>query len=505
MVDTLPLRHHFINGAPFQGTPCEIQEIINPSTGSPLAQLPYASKEDANTAVQAAHNALDAWANTPSATRAKILFKWRQLIEDHQNEIIQHICSEHGKSITEAKGSLIRGLDVLEFACGIPSHLKGEFSANVGRNVDSYSIRQPIGVVAAITPFNFPVMVALWISAVAIACGNTVVLKPSERNPSAALKLAELAIQAGLPKGVFNVLNGSKEAVNGLITHPLVSAVSFVGQTTTAKYIQETSIKHGKRVQAFGAAKNHALVLPDAEIDQTVDAIIGAAYGSAGERCMAISVAVAVGDHTADLLAEKIKHKAKDLKIGAPLTSNKTDTNAEMGPLITKAHFDKVKTYIENGIKEQASLLLDGREACLPEEGFFLGATLFDHVTPNMSIYQNEIFGPVLCLIRVKTYEEGVTLINNHSYANGVAIFTKDGGYARDFCQRIQVGMVGVNVPIPVPVGYHSFGGWKDSIFADHGMHGMEGIRFFTKLKTITSRWPTESHCGIEFSLPTVE
>ncbi len=491
---------HLIDGAETSGNSQKSQPIINPSTEQILGYVPLANQEDVNQAVRAALDAFPLWADTPPAARAKILFKWRQLIDDHLDELAHLISSEHGKSKIEAVGSIQRGADVLEFACSIPSALKGEFSSNVGRQVDSYSIRQPVGVVAAITPFNFPAMIPLWIGSVAIACGNTVVLKPSERTPSAALFLAKLALKAGLPKGVLNILHGAKDAVNGLLTHPDVAAVSFVGQTSTAKYVQETAIAHGKRVQAFGGAKNHALVMPDADMDSTVDAILGAAYGSAGERCMAISVAVAVGNNTADTLVEKLSPKIKALKIDAP-----TNAAAEMGPLITKEHHTKVHTLIDTGVKEGASLLIDGRELCVGKTGYFLGGCLFDHVKTDMEIYQNEIFGPVLCVVRVQSYEEGLNLINNHAYANGVAIFTRDGDSARDFCHRIQVGMVGVNVPIPVPVGFHSFGGWKDSVFADHGMHGMEGVRFFTKLKTITSRWPSGIRQGVEFSLPTVE
>ena len=491
---------HLIDGLDVSSTSTDTLPVINPSTEQTLGYVPLANQKDVDQAVLAAKQALPGWADTPPAARAKILFKWRQLIDDHMDELASLISQEHGKSKTEAVGSIQRGADVLEFACGIPSALKGEFSSNVGRQVDSYSLRQPVGVVAAITPFNFPAMIPLWIGSVAIACGNTVVLKPSERTPSTAVLLAKLALKAGLPKGVLNILHGAKDAVNGLLTHPDVAAVSFVGQTSTAKYVQETAIAHGKRVQAFGGAKNHALVMPDADIDSTVDSILGAAYGSAGERCMAISVAVVVGDQTADTLIEKLSPKIKALKIDAP-----TNAAAEMGPLITKDHYTKVRTFIDTGVKEGATLVVDGRETCSGKTGYFLGGCLFDSVQPNMTIYQNEIFGPVLCIVRVHTYEEGLDLINSHSYANGVAIFTRDGDSARDFCHRVQVGMVGVNVPIPVPVGFHSFGGWKDSVFADHGMHGMEGVRFFTKLKTITSRRPSGIRQGVEFSLPTVE
>lgn len=491
---------HFINGQDFKGTGIQTLPVVNPSTEQILGYVPLAEQEDVNRAVTAAKTAFPAWADTPPAARAKILFRWRQLIDDNMDKIASVISDEHGKSKAEAIGSILRGADALEFSCGIPSALKGDYSVNVGRNVDSYSMRQPIGVVGAITPFNFPAMIPLWIGSVAIACGNTLILKPSERNPSAASLLAKLALEAGLPKGVFNVLNGAKDAVNGLLTHPDVDAISFVGQTSTAEYVQQTAIAHGKRVQAFGGAKNHALVMPDADLESTVDSILGAAFGSAGERCMAISVVVAIGDQTANSLAEQLASKIPALKIGSP-----TDVSAEMGPLITKQHLAKVQSYVEQGLTEGAKLVVDGREQKISTPGFFMGGCLFDHVKPNMKIYQDEIFGPVLCIVRVESYQEGLDLINNHPYANGVAIFTRDGDCARDFCHRIQVGMVGVNVPIPVPVGFHSFGGWKNSVFADHGMHGMEGMRFFTKLKTVTSRWPSGIRQGVEFSLPTVE
>lgn len=492
---------HFINGAyvsninPVQGVLCD---VFDPSVGEVIAQGYYASDKEIDLAVSAAEKAFPEWSDTPPAARSKILRQWRQLIEENQEQITTFICQEHGKSKTEAMGSLIRGLDVLDFACGIPTHLKGEYSANVGRTVDCYSIRQPLGVVATITPFNFPVMIALWSASVAIACGNTVVLKPSERNPSAAFFIAELAIKAGLPKGVLNVVFGAVDAVNALITHPKVAAISFVGRTSTARYIQETGIAHGKRVQAFGSAKNHALVMPDTDLTQTVDALVGAAYGSAGERCMAISVVVAVGDELANKLVSHMIPKVKALKIGAYV-----DPKAEMGPLITQEHRERVTGYIAKGIEEGAKLVVDGRQLEVPEKGYYLAGCLFDHVKPSMTIYQDEIFGPVLCIVRVKDYEEGLQLINSNSFANGVAIFTRDGDCARDFCHRVQVGMVGVNVPIPVPVGYHSFGGWKNSNFGDHGMHGEEGVRFFTKLKTVTSRWPSGIRQGIDFSLPT--
>jgi malonate-semialdehyde dehydrogenase (acetylating) / methylmalonate-semialdehyde dehydrogenase len=489
---------HFINGQFSRGTSQEHGRIVNPATAHEIGMVPYANREDAHRTVIAAAEAFPGWAATPSAVRAKVLLKWRQLLEQHQEELANLVSEEHGKSSTEALGSLARGMDVLDFALGIPAHLKGEFSENVGRNVDCFSMRQPLGVCVAITPFNFPAMIPLWIGSVALACGNTVIIKPSERNPSCPTRMVELGHQAGIPKGVLNVLHGAKEAVNSLITHEKVAAVSFVGQTTTAKYVQQTAIQHGKRVQAFGGAKNHALILPDTDIDQTVDAIVGAAYGSAGERCMAISVVVVVGDSLANTLIEKLTPKIKQLKIGSF-----EDPSAEMGPLITKEHYQKVLSYVDQGIQEGAHLVVDGRDQKF-DKGYFLAGCLFDRVQPNMRIYQEEIFGPVLCIVRVDTYEQGLQLINQHPYANGVAIFTRDGDCARDFCSRVAVGMVGVNVPIPVPVGYHSFGGWKQSIFADHGMHGMEGVRFFTQLKTITSRWPSGIRSGIDFSLPTV-
>ncbi|WP_032112915.1 CoA-acylating methylmalonate-semialdehyde dehydrogenase [Candidatus Paracaedibacter symbiosus] len=490
---------HFIAGEFYEGHPIRVAPIINPSTESVIKEVVYGSAKDVDHATKAAADAFPEWAATPPAARAKVLMKWRVLIEQHLDQLADVIGAEHGKSKVEAIGSITRGTDVLEYACGIPSSLMGDYSANVGRQIDSYSMRQPLGVVAAITPFNFPAMIPLWICSVAIACGNTVVLKPSERNPSCAILLAELAIKAGLPKGVFNVVHGAKETVNALLEHPTIQAISFVGQTATAEYIQKTAIANGKRVQAFGGAKNHALVMPDIDLESTTDAILGAAYGSTGERCMAISAVIAVGDTVADQLIEQLTPKIKALKIGCY-----TEGAMEMGPLITQEHKQKVLAYIEAGVTQGAKLVVDGRSSSIPDKGYFLGGCLFDQVTPQMSIYREEIFGPVLVVMRVRSYEEGLSLINQHQYANGVAIFTRDGDTARDFCARVQVGMVGVNVPIPVPVGYHSFGGWKRSNFADHGMHGMEGVRFFTKLKTITSRWPSGIRQGVDFSLPTL-
>lgn len=490
---------HFVAGQFYEGHPVRFGQVINPATEVIMGQVAHASSADVDYAVRAAESAFAEWSITPPAARAKNLMKWRYLIEQNLEELADLIGQEHGKSKIEAIGSITRGVDVLEFACGIPTHLMGAYSSNVGRQVDSWSMRQPLGVVAAITPFNFPAMIPLWICSIAIACGNTVLLKPSERNPSCATLLAELALKAGLPKGGFNVIHGAREAVDALLEHPSVQAISFVGQTATAQYIQRKAITHGKRVRAFGGAKNHALVMPDADLDSTMEAILGAAYGSTGERCMAISIVVAVGNAMADELIVRLKPRISALKIGCY-----TENSVEMGPLITKEHYQKVLGYIAAGISEGATLVVDGRKASVPARGYFLGGCLFDHVTSDMSIYREEIFGPILAIVRVQSYEEGLSLINHHHYANGVAIFTRDGDKTRDFCERVQVGMVGVNVPIPVPVGYHSFGGWKQSSFADHGMHGMEGVRFFTRLKTITSRWPSGIRKGVEFSLPTL-
>jgi malonate-semialdehyde dehydrogenase (acetylating)/methylmalonate-semialdehyde dehydrogenase len=401
----------------------------------------------------------------------------------------------------DAFGEITRGLEVIEFACGIPHLLKGEFSAQVGGGVDSYSLRQPLGVVAGITPFNFPAMVPLWMLPVALACGNAFILKPSERDPSASLMLADLLKQAGLPDGVFSVLQGDQEAVIALLAHGDVNAISFVGSTPVARHIYATGTSHGKRVQALGGAKNHLVVMPDADLDQAVDALMGAAYGSAGERCMAISVAVAVGD-VADALVERLAARATALRVGAG-----TDPQAEMGPLVTRVHLDKVRGYVDAGVAEGAQLVVDGRALKVSghEAGFFLGACLFDHVTPAMSLWREEIFGPVLAVVRVKDFDAAVKLIDAHAYGNGVALFTRDGDCAREFVQRVQIGMVGINVPIPVPMAFHSFGGWKQSMFGDHAMHGMEGVRFYTRLKTVTSRWPTGIRAGAEFVMPTLK
>ena len=491
---------HIIDNTQVTGSPGGTS--FNPATGQTVADVPYADQTLVDQAVASSKKAFETWSQTPPPARAKIMFKFRNLVVEHMDEIAQLIAEEHGKNITESKGSIERGLEVLEFACGIPVHLKGDFSENVGRKVDVHAFRQPLGVCVGISPFNFPAMIPLWMAPIAIACGNTFIIKPSEKNPSAPQRLVELAHEAGLPEGVMNLVHGGKDAVNGLITHKDVAAISFVGQTSTAKYVQETAMKHGKRIQAFGGAKNHMVVMPDADLDQTVNALLGAGFGSAGERCMAISVAVIVGDEMADKVVSALKPKVEALKIGAY-----TEEGAEMGPLISKEHLEKVRSYIESGIQEGADLVVDGRGYKHPThaQGYFLGGCLFDHVKPNMKIYTDEIFGPVLSVVRVKTYEEALELTSSHPYGNGTAIFTRDGDCARDFIHRVQVGMVGVNVPIPVPSASHSFGGWKDSIFADHGMHGMEGVRFFTKLKTTTSRWPSGIRQGVEFSLMTTE
>jgi len=490
---------HYIGGKAVAGTSGRQSDVFNPATGERTARVDLASKGEVDTAVTTAKAALAKWAATPPVVRARVMFRFKELCERNADELVRMISAEHGKVQSDARGELQRGLEVVEFACGIPHLLKGEFSENVGTNVDSWSIRQPVGVCVGITPFNFPAMVPMWMFPISIACGNVFILKPSERDPSTPFRIAELLTEAGLPAGVFNVVNGDKEAVDALLTHPDVAAVSFVGSTTIAEYVYTTGCAHGKRVQALGGAKNHMVVMPDADLDQATDALMGAGYGSAGERCMAISVAVAVGNKTGDALIERLAPRVRALKVGPG-----TDPDAEMGPLVTKPHFEKVKGYIDDGVREGAELVVDGRGLKLQgyEGGYFLGGSLFDRVRPEMRIYQEEIFGPVLSVVRVDDYDTAVNLINAHAYANGTAIFTRDGDAARTFASAIQVGMVGVNVPIPVPMAFHSFGGWKRSIFGDHGVHGPEGIHFYTKLKTITSRWPTGIRAGAEFVMP---
>jgi malonate-semialdehyde dehydrogenase (acetylating)/methylmalonate-semialdehyde dehydrogenase len=491
---------HWIGGRLVAGTSGRHSEVYNPSEGKVCAQLPLASVDEVDAAVQSAKAALPAWAATTPLRRARIMFKFKDLLEQHANQIAALISREHGKVLSDAHGELQRGIEVVEFACGAPQLLKTEFAENVGGGIDSYSLRQPVGVCAGITPFNFPAMVPLWMFPMAIVCGNTYVLKPSERDPSTALFLAELFKQAGLPDGVLNVVNGDKTAVDALLSHSDVKAIAFVGSTPIASYVYSTGTAHGKRVQAFGGAKNHMVVMPDADAEMAADALLGAAYGSAGERCMAISVAVFVGDKIADDVIARVKQKIAGMKVGTSTTAG-----AEMGPLINGPHRDKVKGYIDSGVDQGAQLLVDGRDFTVAgaENGYFVGPTLFDHAQADMKIYQEEIFGPVLTCMRVTSFDAAVKLLNDHQYGNGTAIFTRDGDTARAFAHGIEVGMVGINVPIPVPVAYHSFGGWKASIFGDHAMYGPDSVRFYTRLKTITQRWPSGIRAGAEFVMPT--
>ena len=473
--------------------------VFDSATGKQCAEVVLSSEADVRAAVDAARAAFDGWSKTPVMRRARVMFRLKELIERDRAEIAALITEEHGKVLHDADGSIQRGLECVEFACGIPHLIKGEFSDQVGTRVDTYSMRQPMGVCVGITPFNFPAMVPLWMFPLAIACGNTFILKPSEKDPGCALKWAELLHEAGLPPGVFNVVQGDHVAVNSLLTDERVAAVSFVGSTAVAEHVYRTAAENGKRVQALGGAKNHLVVLPDADMDQVADALVGAGYGSAGERCMAISAVVAVGA-SAEPLLEKLLPKIEALKVGPG-----TDNNNDMGPLITAEHCDKVRSYIDLGEQEGAKLLVDGRRHSITDSpGYFLGPTLFDHATRDMRVYQEEIFGPVLTMTRVDTFDEAVGLVNDHEYGNGTAIFTRDGDAAREFAVGIQVGMVGVNVPIPVPLAFHSFGGWKRSLFGDMSIYGMEGVRFYTRLKTVTSRWPTGIRAGAEFSMPTM-
>ncbi len=490
-----------INGRAEASTAGRFSPVFNPATGEQTAELSLSSVAEVGKAVAAAKEAAPAWGRTPPLKRARYMFKFKELLEKHADDIARAIGNEHGKTHADALGEVARGIEVVEFACGIPHLLKGEFSRNVGTDVDTYSDRQPLGVCAGITPFNFPAMVPLWMHPVAIACGNTFVLKPSERDPSAPMLVFDLFKQAGFPDGVLNVVNGDKEAVDAILDHPDVKAVSFVGSTPIAHYVYSRGTAAGKRVQALGGAKNHMVVLPDADIDKAADALMGAGYGSAGERCMAISVAVPVGEETANRLIEELAPRVRALKIGPA-----TDPDAEMGPLVTKQHMEKVLGYIDKGVKEGAELVVDGRGLKLQgyENGYFVGGSLFDRVKPDMTIYKEEIFGPVLSVLRAKSYDEAVDLINRHEYGNGTAIFTRDGDSARTFADQIEVGMVGINVPIPVPVAYHSFGGWKRSLFGDHSIYGPEGIRFYTRLKTVTTRWPAGIAHGAVFTFPSM-
>ncbi len=473
--------------------------VYNPSTGEEISKVLLSQKEDFEDVIKSSKDSQASWSNTTPLKRSRILSNYKNLIEKNLEELATLVSTEHGKTLDDAKGSVTRGLEVVEFACGIPHLLKGEFSQNVGSNIDSWSVRQPLGISAGITPFNFPAMVPMWMYPISIACGNSFILKPSEKDPSCSIKLAELFTEAGLPDGVFNVIQGDKTIVDLILNSNDISSVSFVGSTPVAKYIYETSAKNGKRVQALGGAKNHLVVMPDANLSQAVDGIIGAGYGSAGERCMAVSVAVAVGE-IADELVENIKNKASKLKV-APWT----DKDSDMGPVISKEHKEKIENYISIGIQEGAKLIEDGRNYNIQgyENGYFLGPTLFDNVTKEMTIYKEEIFGPVVSVVRVKNYEEALSLVNDHPYGNGTSIYTSDGEVSRNFTTNTEIGMVGVNVPIPVPMAFHSFGGWKQSLFGDHAMHGMEGIHFYTKLKTVTSRWPKSIKSGPEFVLPT--
>jgi len=495
------LIQHFINGKITSSNSNRTGKVFNPATGEQKSNVQLGSKLDLDNAVKIAKEAFETWSLKPPIQRARVMFKFKELIEKNSDVLTKLIVSEHGKVYDDAKGSLTRGLEVVEFACGIPQVLKGEFTENVGTDVDSWSIRQPIGVCAGITPFNFPAMVPMWMFPIAIACGNSFILKPSEKDPSTSIKLAELLKESGLPDGVFNIINGDKEVVDAILTNKDIAAVSFVGSTPVAKYIYENAAKNEKRVQALGGAKNHCVIMPDCDLDQAVNGLMGAAYGSAGERCMAQSVAVAVGD-IADNLVTKLVKKVEALKIGPG-----TDKTSEMGPLITKEHLEKVKKYVDLGIKEGAKLLVDGRNLKLQgyEKGFYIGGCLFDYVKKEMRIYKEEIFGPVLSVVRVKDFDEATKLVNDHEFGNGTSIYTRDGDVARTYASKIKVGMVGINIPIPVPVAFHSFGGWKRSLFGDHHMHGIEGVRFYTKLKTITSRWPSGIRFNSEFIMPTMK
>ncbi len=491
---------HYFGGKPVEGASGRWGDVYNPATGEKIRRVALASGVEVDRAVEAAAAAFPGWAATPPLTRARILFKFLGLLARDHDALARIISEEHGKIFSDAQGEIDRGVEVVEFACGIPHLLKGEFTEQVGRGIDSWSVRQPLGVCAGITPFNFPAMVPMWMFPMALACGNCFLLKPSERDPSAGLKIAELLTEAGLPPGVFNVVNGDKEAVEAILRHPGVAAVSFVGSTAIAEYIYATAAQSGKRVQALGGAKNHMVVMPDADLDQATDALMGAAYGAAGERCMAVSVAVAVGG-IGDKLMDKLVPRVRALKIGPG-----TDPEAEMGPLVTRQHLDKVSSYIDLGVKEGAKLAVDGRGLKLQgyENGFFVGGCVFDEVKPEMRIYREEIFGPVLSVVRSPDFDTAAKLVSDHEYGNGAAIFTRDGDAAREFASRVQIGMIGINVPIPVPMAFHSFGGWKRSLFGDMAVYGPEGVRFYTRLKTTTARWPTGIRAGAEYVMPTM-
>ncbi len=492
---------HFIGGKHVKGTSGRFADAYWPMTGEVASRVPLASTQEVRAAVENAMAAQPAWAATNPQRRARVLMKFLELVHKEYDELALLLAKEHGKTVADAKGDIQRGLEVVEFCIGAPHLLKGEFTDGAGPNIDIYSIRQPLGVVAGITPFNFPAMIPLWKCAPAIACGNAFILKPSERDVGVPLRIAELFLEAGLPAGILNVVNGDKEAVDALLDDPDVKAIGFVGSTPIAEYVYTRGCASGKRVQCFGGAKNHMIIMPDADMDQAVDALMGAGYGSAGERCMAISVAVPVGEGTANRLMEKLVPRVESLKVGPS-----TDPSADFGPLVTKAHLDKVKDYVDVGVKEGAKLVVDGRNFKMQgyENGFYMGGCLFDNVTEDMRIYKEEIFGPVLSVIRAPTYEKALSLANDHEYGNGVAIFTRDGDAARDFASKVQVGMIGINVPIPVPLAYYTFGGWKRSGFGDLNQHGPDAFRFYTKTKTITSRWPSGIKDGAEFVIPTM-
>ena len=489
---------HWIGGAPTRGSGTRSQTVWNPATGAAARQVLLAAEADVAAAVASARAAQPAWAEMPPIRRARVLNAFLALLNQHKDRLAAMITAEHGKVFSDAQGEVMRGIDIVEFACGIPQLLKGDYTDQVSTGIDNWTLRQPLGVVAGITPFNFPCMVPCWMFPVALACGNAFILKPSERDPSAGLFMAELLQQAGLPDGVFNVVQGDKVAVDALLAHPDVKAVSFVGSTPIAQYIYETGAHHGKRVQALGGAKNHMVVMPDANLDQAVDALIGSAYGSAGERCMAISVAVLVGD-VGERIVPLLAERARTLKV-----RNGMESDAEMGPIVTREARDRIENYIALGVQEGATLVVDGRGCKVPghEAGFFTGGTLFDHVRPDMRIYREEIFGPVLACVRAKDFAEAVQLVNEHEFGNGVSCFTSDGGVAREFARRIQVGMVGINVPIPVPMAWHGFGGWKRSLFGDMHAYGEEGVRFYTKQKSVMQRWPDSIGKGAEFAMP---
>ena len=495
--------NHFIDGASFTGSSGRFSDVFDPNIGEVQARVQLASVAEIDRAVQAAQNAFEGWSTVNPQRRARVMFEFKRLVEANMTELAELLSSEHGKVVADSRGDIQRGLEVIEFACGIPHALKGEYTWGAGPGIDVYSMRQPLGVVAGITPFNFPAMIPMWMFGVAIAVGNTFILKPSERDPSVPVRLAELMMEAGAPAGVLNVVHGDKTAVDAILTHPQVHAISFVGSSDIANYVYQTGAAHGKRVQAMGGAKNHGIVLPDADMDQVIKDLSGAAYGSAGERCMALPVVVPVGKKTADELRERMVAEIPSMRVGVS-----TDAGAHYGPVVTAQHKARVEGWIEKGVQEGAELVVDGRGYALQghEKGYFIGPSLFDHVTPEMESYKEEIFGPVLQIVRAASFEEALALPSKHQYGNGVAIFTQNGRAARDFAARVNVGMVGINVPIPVPVAYHTFGGWKRSAFGDTNQHGMEGVKFWTKVKTVTARWPDSEleHSDSSFVIPTM-